>query len=62
MKEQSNIPKVGRPRKDASEKIKYQLIAIHQKDYEVFIDKVENSGLKKVEAFHYMVKQFNPAT
>ena len=52
--------KVGRPRKDKAEKAKYQHIAVHEKDYLAFLEKVELSGLKKVETFHDMVKQYKP--
>lgn len=55
-----SIPKVGRPRKDKSEKAKYQHIAVHEKDYIAFLEKVEEGGLKKVETFHNMVEQYKP--
>lgn len=60
MNTEVNTPKVGRPRKDKSEKAKYQHIAVHEKDYLAFLEKVEESGLKKVETFHDMVKQYKP--
>lgn len=51
---------VGRPRKDKSEKVEYQHIAVHTRDYLIFLDKSEEAKLKKVEAFHDMVKNYNP--
>lgn len=59
MEKNINAPKVGRPRKDKADKAKYQHIAVHESDYLIFIDKVEKSGLKKVEVFHKMVKDYN---
>lgn len=55
-----NVPKVGRPRKNMAEKAKYQHIAVHESDYIAFLSKVEQGGLKKVETFHEMVKQYKP--
>ena len=60
MSTEHDKPKVGRPRKNTAEKAKYQHIAVHETDYIAFLEKVEQSGLKKVETFHEMVKQFNP--
>lgn len=56
------MAKVGRPRKVKSEKVVYQLIAVHSKDYQTFIDKVDKSGMKKVEVFHDMVNKYRPKT
>lgn len=53
------MPKVGRPRKSKSEKIEYQLIAVHAKDYRKFINKAESANVKKVRAFHEMVENYN---
>lgn len=57
-----NLPK-KKERKKKSKKnylAKYQHIAVHEKDYLAFLEKVEESGLKKVETFHDMVKQYKP--
>lgn len=54
------MARVGRPRKKNSEKIEYQLIAVHVQDYRKFIEKANSTGLKKVHAFHDMVKKYEP--
>lgn len=56
----SNPSKVGRPRKNKSDKAEYQHIAIHATDYINFLYKVEESGKKKVEVFHDMLEQYDP--
>jgi len=56
----SNPSKVGRPRKNKSDKAEYQHIAIHATDYIDFLYKVEESGKKKVEVFHDMLEQYDP--
>lgn len=60
MSTDASVPKVGRPRKNIAEKAKYQHIAVHESDYVAFLKKVELGGLKKVETFHDMVKQYKP--
>lgn len=54
------MAQVGRPRKAKNQKVEYQLIAVHAPDYREFINKADNAGLKKVEAFHNMVKSYKP--
>lgn len=54
------MAKVGRPRKAQNQKVEYQLIAVHTPDYQAFIEKAEQAGLKKVEAFHSMVENYKP--
>ena len=54
------MAKVGRPRKKKNEKVEYQLIAVHSKDYQTFLEKVEVSSLKKVQVFHQMVNTYTP--
>lgn len=54
------MAQVGRPRKAQNQKVEYQLIAVHAPDYKEFINKADNAGLKKVQAFHDMVKSYQP--
>jgi hypothetical protein len=54
------MAKVGRPRKAKNQKVEYQLIAVHTPDYKEFIEKADNAGMKKVEAFHDMVQKYQP--
>lgn len=54
------MTRVGRPRKAEGEKVEYQLIAVHTKDYKTFVKKADESDLKKVEAFHQMVNTYKP--
>ena len=54
------MAKVGRPRKAQNQKVEYQLIAVHTSDYKTFIAKADEAGLKKVEAFHKIVSQYQP--
>ena len=54
------MAKVGRPRKAKNQKVEYQLIAVHTPDYQKFISKADEAGMKKVEAFHDMVKKYKP--
>ena len=59
MDKDRKVSRVGRPRKDKSEKVEYQHIAVHASDYQKFLEKSDNTGLKKVELFHFMVEQFD---
>lgn len=52
------MARVGRPRKEKSQKVEYQLIAVHIPDYQAFIEISEDLGMKKVEAFKAMVQHF----
>ena len=54
------MAKVGRPRKAKNQKVEYQLIAVHAADYQAFISKADEADMKKVEAFHDMVKRYKP--
>lgn len=58
MTAKSNPSRVGRPRKDKSEKVEYQHIAVHTADYQRFLNKSEEVDLKKVELFHDMVEKY----
>ena len=54
------MAKVGRPRKKKNEKVEYQLIAEHCKDYQTVLEKVEESSIKKVQVFHHMINTYTP--
>lgn len=52
----------GRPRKAEHEKVKYQLVAMRVKDYELLLEKLAITDEKLVDALSKMVAKYRTGT